>query len=159
MLTPQSLGIVEGHEPVASNALADTSNAISLEGCKGVLILVHEDYAVDANSLVLTVHEGATAAEAEAGTYEMADEFPIWTNITSQTSDVWTQQTSANTYTINGAAGDNALVAIYVPAGALTNGRSWIQLGASAGDAGNIVSVLYLLDSPRYAQAAIPANW
>lgn len=157
MLCPENIQIVEGHEPVASNALADTSDAICLKGCKGVLILVHEDYAVDANQLVLTVHEGATATEAAAGTYEMADAFPIWVNLTAQTADTWTRETTdANTYTINATAGDNVLVAIYVPAGSLTNGRDWVHLGAAAGDAGNLVSVLYLLDSPRYAQTTIP---
>src|SRR5512146_2011031 len=125
MLSPENIQIIEGHEPVASNALADTSDAISLKGAKGCLILVHEDYAVDANSLVLTVHEGATATEAAAGTYEMADEFPIWVNLTAQTSDTWTRQTDANTYTVNGAAG-------------------------------GLVSVLYLLDGPRYGQTTIP---
>lgn len=156
MLSPENIQIVEGHEPVASNALADTSDAICLKGAKGVLILVHEDYAVDANSLVLTVHEGATAVEAAAGTYAISAAFPIWVNLTAQTADTWTRQTDAATYTINGAAGDNVLVAFYVPAGLLTNGRSWVHLGAAAGDAGNLVSVLYLLDAPRYAQATIP---
>ena len=64
--TPENYQIVEGHEPVASNALADTSSAVLLENATGVLILVPEDYAVDANSLVLPVHDGATKAEAEA---------------------------------------------------------------------------------------------
>ena len=157
-LTPENIQIIEGHEPVASNALADTSNAVCLKNANGVLILIHEDFAVDANHLVLTVHEGATAAEAEAGTYPLTtkSEFQIWVNLTAQTSDAWTKQTDALTYTINGAAGGNCLVAFYVSSSCLTNGRDWVHLGAAAGDAGNIVSVLYILDGVRYQQAAVP---
>lgn len=156
MFSPETFPIIEGHEPVASSALADTSDAIKLTNAKGCLIIVHEDFAVDANHLVLTVHEGATATEAAAGTYAISATFPIWTNLTAQTSDTWTRQTDAATYTINSTAGDNVLVAFYIDASILTNGREWIQLGAAAGDAGNLVSVLYVLDGARYQQATVP---
>jgi len=157
-LCPEMFPIIEGHEPVASNALADTSDAISLKNANGCLIIVHEDFAVDANHLVLTVHEGATAAEAAAGTYPITTgaEFPIWRNLTCQTSDTMVRETDGITYTINGTAGDNVLVCFYIPASILTAGRPWIQLGAAAGDAGNIVSVLYMLDSARYQQTTPP---
>ena len=62
---------IEGHEPVNSDGLADTSDAIKLTNAAGCLITLHEDFAVDANHLVLTVHEGATAAVAAAGTYAL----------------------------------------------------------------------------------------
>lgn len=164
-ITPENYQIVEGHEPVASDALADTSCAVCLENADGVLIIIHEDFAVDANQLVLTVHEGATKAEAEAGTYPLAaasagvkgSEFKIWSKIDAQTTDTWTKQPDAVTYTINGTAGDNALVAFYVSASCLTNGRKWLHLGASAGDAGNLVSVLYILDGGRYQQTTPPS--
>ena len=35
--------------------------------------------------------------------------FPIWVNLTAQTSDTMTRQADAATYTINGVAGDNAI--------------------------------------------------
>jgi hypothetical protein len=156
MFCPETYQIIEAHEPVASNALLDTSNAVKMANCKGIGILIHEDFAVDANHLVLTVHEGATAAEAEAGTHAIAAgaEFPIWVNLAAQTTDTWTRQTDGITYTINGAAGDNAMVFFYIPASILTPGRDWIHLGAAAGDAGNIVSAVYILDGMRYQQAA-----
>ena len=157
-LTPENYQIILAHEPVASSALADTAAPINLENCNGVLIIIQEDYAVDANSLVLTVHEGATAAVATAGTYPLAakSEFQIWVNLTAQTSDVFTKQTDAVTYTINGVAGDNAIVCFYVSASCLTNGRKWISLGAASGDAGNLVSVTYILDGARYQGASLP---
>jgi hypothetical protein len=149
---------------VASNALADTAAPINLENCNGVLIIIQEDYAVDANSMVLTVHEGATAGACTSGTYPLlassasvkGSEFQIWVNLTAQTSDVFTKQTDAVTYTINGAAGDNAIVCFYVSASCLTNGRKWISLGAAVGDAGNLVSVTYILDGARYQGASLP---
>lgn len=158
MISPENFQIIEGHEPIASNALANTSDAICLKGANGVLIIIHENYTNDANSLVLTVHEGATAVEAAAGTYQLStySEFKIWTNLTAQTSDTWTKQPDAVTYTINSTAGDNCLVAFYVSASCLTNGRDWVHLGSTGGDAGNIVSVLYILDGGRYQQAAMP---
>jgi hypothetical protein len=156
MLCPETYPIIEGHEPAASNALADTSDAIKLSNAAGCLIIVHEDFAVDANHLVLTVHEGATAAEAAAGTYPIATTFPIWANLTAQTSDTMTRQTDAATYTINGVAGGNVIVCFYISASILTAGREWIQLGAADGDAGNIVSVLYMLDGARYQQVTPP---
>jgi hypothetical protein len=157
-LTPENYQIILGHEPVASNALADTTAPILLENCNGVLIIIQEDYAVDANSLVLTVHEGATAAVATAGTYPLAakSEFQIWVNLTAQTSDVFTKQTDAVTYTINGTAGDNVIVCFYVSASCLTNGRKWISLGSTAGDVGNLVSVTYILDGLRYQGSSLP---
>lgn len=157
-LCPEMFPIIEGHEPVASNALADTSDAICLKNTSGCLIIVHEDFAVDANHLVLTVHEGATAAEAAAGTYPITTgaEFPIWYNTACQTSDAMVRATDALTYTINATAGDNVLVCFYIPASILTAGRPWIHLGAAAGDAGNIVSVLYMLDGARYQQTTPP---
>jgi len=158
MISPETYPIIEGHEPVASDALADTSDAIKLTNAKGCLIIIHEDFAVDANHLVLTVHEGATAAEAAAGTYPLTTgaEFPIWSNLVCQTSDAFTRETNALTYTINGVAGGNAIVCFYIPASILTPGREWIALGAAAGDAGNLVSVLYILDGARYQQETPP---
>jgi len=82
--------------------------------------------------------------------------FPIWVNLTAQTSDTMTRQADAATYTINGVAGDNAIVCFYISASILTSGRPWIHLGAAAGDAGNLVSVLYQLDGARYQQVTPP---
>src|SRR4030067_2247489 len=106
MLCPETYPIIEGHEPAASNALADTSDAIKLSNAAGCLIIVHEDFAVDANHLVLTVHEGATAAEAAAGTHPIAATFPIWANLTAQTSDTMTRQTDAASTTTNRGGGE-----------------------------------------------------
>lgn len=158
MLCPETIGIIEAHEPAASNAVLDTSNAINLENAAGCLILIQEDFAVDANPVTYSVHEGATAAVAEAGTYAISATFPIWT-CTASTADTWTRQTDAASWAVPAAAaaGDNLMIAFYISASILTAGRNWICLGCSAGDAGNIISAVYLIDGLRYKQASVPA--
>lgn len=155
---PETFPIILGHEPVASNALADTSDAICLKNAKGVLILVSEDSAGGDTDLVLTVHEGATAAEAAAGTYPITTgkEFPIWTNLDCAATDLWTRQTDAVTYTIDATPAKLNQVAFYVDASKLTNSRDWVHLGSSGGNASNKVSVTYILDGARFQQTSPP---
>jgi hypothetical protein len=159
MLCPETYPIIEGHEPVASSGLGDGSDAICLKNARGVLIIIHEDYAVDANPLILTVHEGDTAAVAAAGTYDITTgaEFNIWWCVAAQTSDEMVKQANAITFTMDGTtAGNNCIAVLYIPASLLTPGRDWIALGTTGGDAGNKVSVLYILDGERYQQATPP---
>jgi len=67
--SPETNPIIEAHEPAASNAIAATCDPIYLGNAVGVWIIVHEDFAVDANHLVMTLREGATSAIALAGSY------------------------------------------------------------------------------------------
>jgi hypothetical protein len=154
-LTCETYPVILGHEPVVSSALADTSQWISLEGAKGVLITVMEIYAVAANALVLTVHQGTTAAGTLALT--TGQEFQIWSNIDCATSDAMVRRTDAITYTLTGTgAGTLSLCQFYVDASLLTNGYKWVQLGAASGDAGNLVTVLYQIEGGRYQQTTPP---
>lgn len=152
MLNPETYPIIMAHEPAASNAIADTSNAVNLENAAGCLVLVTEYTAGGDTDLVLTVHEGATASEAEAGTYAISATFPIWVN-TDASAVIWTKQTDAATYTIDATSAKNQMVAFYVPAAILTNGRKYIHLGTSGGNASNIASAVYILDGARYKGA------
>lgn len=153
MITPETNPIILGHEPVASNAVGDGSDAICLKNAKGVLILVTEDSSGGDTDLVLTVHEGASAAVAAAGTYAISATFPIWTNLDCAATDVWTRQTDAATYTIDATPAKLNQVAFYVPAAILTAGRPWIALGTSGGNASNHACVTYIIDGERYKQA------
>ena len=156
MICPENYPIILGHEPVASNAIADTADAICLKGAKGVLILISEDSSGGDTDLVLTVHEGDTAAVAAAGTYPITTgkEFPIWTNLDCAATDLWTRQADGLGYTIDATPAKLNQVAFYIPASKLTNDRDWIALGASGGNAGNKVAVTYILDGARYQQKA-----
>jgi len=149
MINPETLPIVLAHEPAASNAIIDTSKSVNLEGASGCLILVTEYTAGGDTDIVLTVHEGATAAVAKAGTYAISATFPIWVNLDADTG-TWTRQADAATYTIDAATAKNTMVAFYIPASILTNGRKYICLGTSGGHADNLATAHYLLDGARY---------
>jgi len=157
LFSPETNPIVEGHEPAASNAIAATCDPIYLGNALGVWIIVHEDYAVDANQLVMTLREGETSAVALAGTYAVTATWGGWKNITAQTSDAITALTAAATFTLDGVtAGNNCLWMFYFPAAKMTSGRDWLHPIFAAGDAGNIANVLYILDGSRYKQYAPP---
>lgn len=158
ILSPETFPIVEAHEPVASDAIAGTCNEVYLGNANGCLIIVHEDFAVDANHLVLTVHEGQTAAEALAGTSVIAATFMGWFCVDSGTSDAMVRQADAATFTLDGVtAGNNSVYAFYIPTAILSDGYDWIQSDWAAGDAGNLASVLYMLDGIRYPQETPPS--
>jgi hypothetical protein len=158
MLTPETYPIILGHEPIAASSIADTSDAICLRDARGVLITVL--FAVNSDSdWTLSVHEGATAAVAAAGTYELASTFPIWVNYDAAASDAMVRQTDAATLVVDTGvyAGKLIVVCFYVSADKLTSGRPWIALGASGGGTG-LASVLYQLDGARYQQATPPTE-
>ncbi len=156
-LSPERNPIIEAHEPAASNAIAATCDPIYLGNANGVWIIVHEDYAVDANQLVMTLREGETSAVALAGTYAVTATWGGWSNITAQTSDAVTVLTAAATFTLDGVtAGNNCLWQFFIPAIMLTSGRDWLHPTFASGDAGNIANVLYQLEGFRYKQAAPP---
>lgn len=152
--SPETFPVILAHEPAASNAIADTSNAISLENAAGCWIIVTEYTAGGDTDLVLTVHEGATAAVAEAGTYAISATFPIWVTTDPATSNIPTRQTDAASYTIDATTTKNYVVMMYIDASILTAGRPYICLGTSGGNVGNIASAIYILDGYRYPQAA-----
>ena len=155
--SPQRYPIIEGHEPAASNAIAATCDPVYLGNADGVWIIVHEDYAVDATPLVMTLNYGATSAEALAGLSVVTGTWGGWKNITCQTSDAITALTAAATFTLDGeTAGNNCLWMFYVPASILGDGYDWIQPDFAAGNAGNIANVIYILDNFRYKQEAPP---
>lgn len=151
-LCPEIYPIIQGHEPVAANAIIDTSDWISLKNAKGVLMTVMHYSGGGDTDLVLTVHEGATGT----GTSALATAFPIWVNADTSASDALVRQTDAVTYTIDTGDGKDQIVCFYVSARILTAGYTWVQLGASGGNASNLVSVLYQLDGARYQQTTPP---
>jgi hypothetical protein len=156
MLCPSEVPIILGHEPIAASSIADTSDAINLGLARGCLITVL--FAVNSDSdWTLSVHEGATAAVAAAGTYEVAATFPIWVNYDAAASDAMVRQTDAATLVVDTGvyAGKLIVVCFYVPADILTEGRNWIALGASGGGTG-LASVLYQLDGARFQQTTPP---
>jgi len=151
-ICPETMPIIQGHEPAAANAIVDTSDWICLKNCAGVLVTVHHYSGGGDTDMVLTIHEGATGA----GTSELANTFPIWVNADTSATDTMVKQADANTYTIDTGAGADQIVQFYISASNLTATYAWIQLGTSGGNASNIASVIYQLDGARYQQATPP---
>lgn len=156
--SPETNPIIEAHEPAASNAIGITCDAVYVGNANGCWIIVHEDYAVDANQLTLVVNYGTTSALAIAGATTLATAFGGWKNITCQTSDAITALTAATSHSLDGeTAGNNCLWMFYIPSVIIPSGYDWLQADfAATGDGGNIANVLYVLDGFRYQQAAPP---
>ena len=156
MFCPETFPIILGHTPEVANTLLDTSDAVKLTNAKGVLIVV-QHYRGGDTDVALTVHEGATAAIAKAGTYAITETFPIWVNTATGTNDTMVRQTDAVGYTIDaGVYTGSQLVCFYIDAAILTATYDWVHLGAGAGNGASIMSVLYILDGARYQQTTPP---
>ena len=148
MFNPEIIGIQMGHEPVAADALIDTSAWCDLSKCKGVYIVTSHYRGADTD-LVLTVHEGAAASGTTAIT--TGAEFPIWVAGSALTDPTLVRQADGLTYTIDtGLRTGSELVVFYIDASILSAGCRYVQLGASGGNAASIVSVTYLLSGMRF---------
>lgn len=149
-MCPENFPLILGHEPAVSSAIGDTTDAICLKNAAGCLIVVLEYTAGGDTDLVLTVHEGTTAADAAGGTHVISATFPIWTTLTPVTTDIMARETDAAGYTIDATPTLDVMVAMYVSASILTATYDWIHLGTGGGNGSNYASVLYILDKSRY---------
>lgn len=152
----------QAHEPATEDAILDTSDWISLENAEGCLITYMHWYAADTD-FTLSVHEGATGT----GTTAITTVFPIWLNANTASTDAavntMVRQTDAATFVVNTGAGGNcnatdAIVQFYIDASILTASYKWIQLGSTAGNAGNYGSAIYQLDGYRFKQETPPSD-
>jgi len=154
-LCPETFPIIQGHEPVASNALA-TCDYISLKNAKGVMILVHQYGGAGVTNLVLTVNEATDITPTGATALIAGAEFQIWVNADTSLTDTMVRQTDAVTYTIDTGAQKDQIVAIYIDASILSAGFDCVALHSTGGFATNLVSVTYILDGARYQQETPP---
>jgi hypothetical protein len=154
-ISPETFPIITGLLPQHGDTWADTADAICLKNAKGALIIV-QHAGVNNTDYTLTIHEGSTAALAQAGGTEMAVVFHIWRNGSTVASDTLVKATDATSVLVNADLAAGQLIVLYVPASNLTAGNSWIALGSTAGHAANFNSVIYILDGERYQQATPP---
>ena len=155
--SPESNPMIQGHEPCISNAVLATCDPVYLGNANGVWIIVHEDYHTDGTQLIMTLNEGTTSALALAGASVVTETWGGWKNITCQTSDAITALTAAATFTLDGLVnGNDCLWMFYFPAVKLTDGRDWLHPLTTAGNASNLMGIIYILDGFRYPQAAPP---
>jgi len=162
-ISPETHPIITCLYPCAASATGDSGESVNLEGYDGALIIIQHSGTSD-NDMTFTVHEGATAAVAKAGTYALAaesgsttgSEFKIWKNTAIAASDAMVRQTDGVSTVINSDLGTNQMLIYYVSASCLTNGRNWINVGFDAGHASNFVCITYILDGGRYQQTTPP---
>ena len=153
--SPETFNIVQCLAPAAASVTESSVQPVYLGNANGVLFIIQHAGTND-NDMTFTVHEGATEAEALAGTYAISATFPIWVNSATATNDKLTRQTDAASYLLDSDAGGTYLIAIYIPAAILTSGRDWVSLGFDAGHASNFISAISITDKIRYKQATPP---
>jgi hypothetical protein len=157
MINPETYPITQVLAPAAASVTEASVQPIYLGGANGVLFIIQHAGTND-NDMTFTVHEGATEAEALAGTYAIAATFPIWANAATATSDTMVRLTDAASYVLDSNGGGTYLVCIYIPAAIVTNGRDWVSLGFDVGHASNFVSAIAILDGARYQQETPPTR-
>lgn len=150
---PENLKVVQGHEPVAANALADC-DYVSCKNVKKLWAVLHHYSAGGDTDLVLTINE-ATAVAA-TGEQAITEVCPIWYNIDTASADALARATDAYAFTVDTGAGLDQLWILEWDPALFSAGYDCFSLSSSGGNASNIVSVLYFLES-RYASDVPPA--
>lgn len=150
---PENCKVLEGHEPVAANALG-TCDYVSCKNIKKLWVVLQHYSAGGDTNLVLTINEATTVAGAGATAIEVA--CPIWYNIDTASGDTLTRATDAYTFTVDTGAGKNQLWILEWDPAKFSAGFDCFALVSADGNASNIVSVLYIAEM-RYQSDSPPA--
>lgn len=150
---PEAFKIVQAHEPVAADALADC-DYVSCKNLKKLWAIVHHYSGGGDTDLVFTINE----ATAVAGTGEQAitETCPIWYNLDTSLADLFTRATDAYTFTVDTGAGKDQIWILEWDPAKFSAGFDCFSLSSTGGNASNIVSVLYV-GVPRYQSDSPPA--
>lgn len=149
---PETLKIIQGHEPVAANALG-TSDYVSCKNLKKLWAVVHHYSGGGDTDLVFTINEATSVAAGSAAAITVA--CPIWYNVDTASADALTRATDAYTFTVDTTAGlDQIWVLEWDPAN-FSDGFDCFALVSSGGNASNLVSVLFLAEM-RYSSDVPP---
>ena len=148
---PESLKILQAHEPSIGSTLLNTSDVISCKNLTKLWAVLSYTY-VDAVDIVVTWNESTDVA---AGTSSaITATCPIWYNIDTASADLFARATDAITFTIASATGLNQLWVMEWDPAKFTKGYDCFQIRTAGASAG-IVDVLYL-GVPRYQKAVVP---
>lgn len=148
---PESLKIVQGHEPSIGSTLLNTSDVISCKNLKKVWAVLSMTY-VDDVDLVVTWNESTDVA---AGTTSaITATCPIWYNIDTASADLLARATDAITFTIDTGTGKNQLWIMEWDPAKFSAGYDCFQIRMSGAGA-SIVDVLYFGIS-RYPSDVVP---
>jgi len=150
---PEAFKIVQGHEPVAANALG-TCDYVCCKNMKKLWVILHHYSGGGDTDLVLTINEATAVAGTSAAAITVA--CPIWYNVDTASADLLTRATDAYTFTVDTGAGlDQIWIMEWDPAN-FSAGFDCFALASSGGNASNIVSVMYFAEY-RY-QSDVPVS-
>ena len=149
---PESLKIVQGHEPSIGSTLLNTSDIISCKNLLKVWAVLSMTY-VDDIDLVVTWNESTDVAGGTTSAITVV--CPIWYNIDTASADLLTRATDAITFTIDTGANLNQLWIMEFDPAKFTKGYDCFQIRMSGAGA-SIVDVLYL-GFPRYSADVLPS--
>lgn len=150
---PELCKIVEAHEPVAADALANTSDAICCKNIKKLWVVLQHYSAGGDTDLVLTWYEGTDVAFGTAAIITATS--PIWYNVDTSLADALTRATDAATFTVDTGAAKNQIWVMEWDPALFSAGYDCFKLYSSGGDAANYVSVLYIAEM-RYMSDVPP---
>jgi len=152
---PEAFKIVQGHEPVAANALANTADVICCKNIKKLWAILHHYSAGGDTDLVVTWNESTDVAAGTTAAITALS--PIWYNIDTASADLLTRVTTdAATFTVDTeAALDQIWIVEWDPA-LFSAGYDCFQIRSSGGNAANYVSLLYIAEY-RY-QSNVPVS-
>lgn len=161
MLTPETNPIIMGARPIAGNAINGTTDWVNMKYADGILItfICYDGGNAD---FTLTVDQGTgdgvgSTALVAASAGVSGQEFQIWSNTATGTSDVMVRRTDAVTYVVPCAtSATGMIVCFYIKASTLTQGYDWIHLAVANADAASLCAVIYQIVGGRYQQETPP---
>ena len=149
---PESLKILQAHEPAIGSALLNTSDVVSCKNLHKLWALLSMTY-VDNVDLVVTWNESVDVTGSP--TAAITETCPIWYNIDTASADLLTRVTAdAYTFTMDAGAGKNQLWIMEWDPAKFSAGKDCFQIRMSGAGA-SIVDILYL-GLPRYASDVVP---
>lgn len=152
---PEAFRITQAHEPVAADAMANTSDAISCKHLKKLWVVLHHYSGGGDTDLVLTWYEGTDVAFGTNAVITATS--PIWYNIDTASADLFARATDAATFTVDTGAGLDQIWILEWDCALFSAGYDVFKLYSSGGNAANYVSVLYI-GEPRYQKAVVPTS-
>ena len=145
--------IVTGLAPIAPSS--STPDYVSLENYRHLTAIIVADNGSTVTGSAITLKQ----AIAAAGTDEKALGFDyVWANTDTGAADTLTKTAvTSNTFDTDDTDNKNLMYVIEVDASKLdlANSFDWVRVGTGDGT-NTVLSVTYILSSPRYAQATPP---
>lgn len=150
---PEGLHIVNCWGPGAGDGIGTNGDYVSLKNVQKAFAIFKHAGANDTD-LVCKLKEATTVAGGSAT--DITASVRIWTTPGTTSSDTWTRETDAATYTIDPATLGSAIVVMEVNPIILSSGFDCIQAYTTGGHASNFATAFYMLQM-RYKSDSPPS--